>query len=315
MRSTSDALECDLMNTAVHCPDTTALGMPSMVAYAPDGEWANAELAELDVLANREMADFEARYRVVIVEGVASARSWASGRATLTTKPAATRRRPAHVPASRGETLELARAIGDDPRARELVASERLVVVTAVIYFADGDGTFYVTLDTLADRAGVSRSGVVRAVKNSVAAGLIKRESYTRPNGMTGATTYRVDPDLVALARERAAESGRTAGGSTHKVGQLEQAQDGSPAIRRNGSNVSTERRSGGPQSDRALAHAYISVHGRPTGSRWARGEASGTFVRDVLGHDKPSHPVPWGTPPLDEVGAELRRRRWEPSS
>ena len=46
-----------------------------------------------------------------------------------------------------------------------------------------------------------------------------------------------------------------------------------------------------------------------PTGSRWTRGIAAGTFHPDPLGIDKPPYTVPWSSPSKREIVQALRER------
>lgn len=46
-----------------------------------------------------------------------------------------------------------------------------------------------------------------------------------------------------------------------------------------------------------------------PTGSRWRRGAAAGTFVQDTLGLDRPPYNVPWSSPSKREIVQALRER------
>jgi hypothetical protein len=59
-------------------------------------------------------------------------------------------------------------------------------------------------------------------------------------------------------------------------------------------------------RSKRSKAQAYVAEHGWPTGSRWARGTHAGTYVKDALGHDHPTYPVPWGRPSIDDIERAL---------
>jgi hypothetical protein len=58
---------------------------------------------------------------------------------------------------------------------------------------------------------------------------------------------------------------------------------------------------------DDAVA-TFISEHGGtwPTGSRWHRSGAGGTYVRDPLGYDKPDYAVDWGRPSHGEIKRAL---------
>jgi hypothetical protein len=66
-------------------------------------------------------------------------------------------------------------------------------------------------------------------------------------------------------------------------------------------------------RADRDLLQAFLKKCrdttgvGWPTGSRWVRGVASGTFISDPLGMDKPMYPVPWGKPSREQVVNALR--------
>lgn len=46
-----------------------------------------------------------------------------------------------------------------------------------------------------------------------------------------------------------------------------------------------------------------------PTGSRWTRGIAAGTFHPDPLGLDRPPYTVPWSSPSKREIVQALRER------
>lgn len=58
------------------------------------------------------------------------------------------------------------------------------------------------------------------------------------------------------------------------------------------------------------IAHIKV-THGLywPTGSRWVRGTAAGTFVPDPLGCDKPTYPVEWTSPSRQSVIAALKEK------
>jgi hypothetical protein len=74
-------------------------------------------------------------------------------------------------------------------------------------------------------------------------------------------------------------------------------------------SGIRSRRSPTPPGGPNALARRFVERHGRPTGSRWVRGEVSGKYVPDPLGYDVPPHPVDWRTPSIPKIQAALEAR------
>jgi len=103
-------------------------------------------------------------------------------------------KRAQRIPPS--ERLALIERIESDPRYLALKPSAKLVVSRAARH-ADGKGWLSVKNETLAKEMGVSTSTVKRAWSAAIAAGLVERRRYLRPDGYEGASNSYFDPKLV----------------------------------------------------------------------------------------------------------------------
>lgn len=63
-------------------------------------------------------------------------------------------------------------------------------------------------------------------------------------------------------------------------------------------------------QGTKAKLREWVATKGWPTGTRFKRGEQSGTYVPDPLGYDRAPYRVPWGAPTRDELQRALEALR-----
>lgn len=96
------------------------------------------------------------------------------------------------------DTVLLARNLTEDARFLSITGhGERLILTTAALHFTDRTGRFWPKLESLAEKAGVSRSTAARAVSNAAALGLLTTTPYIRPDGTQGSSTYQFASDLL----------------------------------------------------------------------------------------------------------------------
>jgi hypothetical protein len=96
------------------------------------------------------------------------------------------------------ETATLCRNLSKDARLKALPAAQRFTLMYAALNYADAEGKFWPSVDTLAKGACVSHWTAERALRLAVKKKLVERRPHAQPNGRQGSSTYVFDESLLA---------------------------------------------------------------------------------------------------------------------